>query len=255
MFPKTRAFIQKCVGVFGVRIVKTSQVLVDSSRDMEPEFLSLYKRCAPFTMTSMQRMYAFYKATQYLVANKIAGDIVECGVWKGGGCMLCALTLEGLGQTDRHLYLYDTFKGMAAPTAREVAIEGQKMQQDWQAHQRDGHNDWCYSSRQDVESAIRSTGYPSDCVTYVEGKVEETIPATVPEKIALLRLDTDWYESTKHELDHLFPRLVKNGVLIIDDYGHWKGARTAVDEYFAQHATPMLLNRLDYSGRIGIKLT
>src|ERR1051325_10354963 len=87
----------------------------------------------------------------------------------------------------------------------------------------------------------------------LEGTVEETIPAQAPERIALLRLDTDWYESTRHELVHLYPRLVPGGVLIIDDYGHWEGARKAVDEYIAQNNLRLFLNRIDYAGRLAIK--
>jgi hypothetical protein len=99
-----------------------------------------------------------------------------------------------------------------------------------------------------------STGYPRDRITYVQGKVEETIPAVIPDKISILRLDTDWYASTRHELVELFPRLSIGGVLIIDDYGYWRGARLAVDEYFSQGAAQMLLHRIDYTGRIGVKL-
>jgi hypothetical protein len=84
--------------------------------------------------------------------------------------------------------------------------------------------------------------------------VEETIPQHAPEQISVLRLDTDWYSSTKHELMHLFPRLSKNGVLIIDDYGHWAGARKAVDEYFADQTIQPLLNRIDQTGRACIKV-
>jgi hypothetical protein len=98
-----------------------------------------------------------------------------------------------------------------------------------------------------------STGYPSDLINYVEGKVEETIPVNAPDQISLLRLDTDWYESTKHELIHLYPRLVEGGVLIIDDYGHWQGARRAVDEYIEENNLPLLLCRIDYTGRITVK--
>jgi hypothetical protein len=86
----------------------------------------------------------------------------------------------------------------------------------------------------------------------IAGKVEETLPEHAPESIALLRLDTDWYESTRHELEHLFPRVVAGGVLLLDDYGHWKGSRKAVDEYFAAQGITMLLNRVDYTGRLGI---
>jgi O-methyltransferase len=91
-------------------------------------------------------------------------------------------------------------------------------------------------------------------VRLVKGKVEDTVPKNAPEKIALLRLDTDWYESTRRELVHLFPRLVPGGVLIIDDYGHWQGARKAVDEYIAGNQVKILLNRVDYTGRIGVKI-
>ena len=83
--------------------------------------------------------------------------------------------------------------------------------------------------------------------------MEETIPGRAPERIALLRLDTDWYESTRHELEHLWERLEPGGVLIIDDYGHWAGAREAVDEFFAKRSDAPLLTRVDYTGRIGVK--
>jgi hypothetical protein len=99
-----------------------------------------------------------------------------------------------------------------------------------------------------------STAYPGSHIHYVKGRVEDTIPKHAPQAIALLRLDTDWYESTRHELEHLFPRLVRGGVLILDDYGHWKGAKEAVDEYFAKLGRSPLLQRLDYSGRLAIKV-
>jgi O-methyltransferase len=83
--------------------------------------------------------------------------------------------------------------------------------------------------------------------------VEDTLPDQAPERIALLRLDTDWYASTKHELEQLYPRLAEGGVLIVDDYGHYEGARRAVDEYFRAAGEPVLLNRIDFSGRLVIK--
>jgi hypothetical protein len=105
-----------------------------------------------------------------------------------------------------------------------------------------------------VKQAVYSTGYNRDKFHFVQGMVEDTLPEKAPEQIALLRLDTDWYESTRHELIHLFPRLSRGGVLIIDDYGDWEGARKAVDEYIAQHNVAILLNRIDHTGRIGVKL-
>src|SRR5437773_5710167 len=100
---------------------------------------------------------------------------------------------------------------------------------------------------------MAATGYPTAKLHFVQGMVEETIPATVPARIAILRLDTDWYQSTRHELEHLYPLVSHIGVLIVDDYGYWKGARKAVDEYFARAQTPMLLHRIDSAGRIGVK--
>jgi len=104
-----------------------------------------------------------------------------------------------------------------------------------------------------VQANLGRTGYPAERIHYVKGKVEETIPATLPSRIALLRLDTDWYESTRHELQHLYPLLSTHGVLIIDDYGHWQGARQAVDEYFAASAEPVFLHRVDYTARLVVK--
>ena len=105
----------------------------------------------------------------------------------------------------------------------------------------------------DVRRNVLSTGYPSEKFHFIEGKVEDTIPASAPEKIALLRLDTDWYESTKHEMTHLFPRLASKGILIIDDYSCWDGARKAIDEYMAEHNLRMFLSRVDSDACIAVK--
>ena len=94
---------------------------------------------------------------------------------------------------------------------------------------------------------------PTPGVEFVQGRVENTLPAAAPPEIAVLRLDTDWYESTRHELEHLYPRLVDGGVLIVDDYGYWQGARQAVDEYFGETGEAILLNRIDDTGRIAVK--
>lgn len=100
-----------------------------------------------------------------------------------------------------------------------------------------------------------STGYPPEGIVFVKGKVEDTLSDRVPERIALLRLDTDWYESTRCELKHLFPRLVQGGVLVLDDYAWWSGSRKAADEYFRDNGIRILLNRIDSCGaRLGLKL-
>ena len=215
--------------------------------DFDARDIEIIRAVEPYTMTSTERIHALVHAVRHVVRNRIAGDMVECGVWKGGSVMAMALTLLELGERDRSLYLFDTFSGMTPPGDVDVDYEGQQAQVILDAVR-------CEASQQEVEKAVFSTGYDREKIHFVCGRVEETIPAHAPESIALLRLDTDWYESTQHELVHLFPRLARGGVIIIDDYGHWRGARQAVDEYIAQHEIPLLLHRIDYTGRIAVKL-
>jgi hypothetical protein len=220
--------------------------------DMPAEFLRLYERAESFTMTSVERMYALWEACRYVGKAGLDGDVVECGVWRGGSSMMAALALAEAGQ-QRRMWLYDTFEGMPPPSERDVDYTGASAASALEEDERAPgvSNTWAWATLEDVQSNMAATEYPSELVRYVKGKVEETIPAEAPERIALLRLDTDWYGSTRHELEHLYPRLVKGGVLIIDDYGHWEGARGAVDEYFEERA--VFLGRIDYTGRVLVK--
>ena len=166
--------------------------------------------------------------------------------------ILAAKALQCRGSVERDLYLYDTFQGMSAPTDADKDYSG-KAAAELLAQEEIGQGFWCEASLEDVSQNMRATGYPEDHVHYVKGMVEETIPQTLPQEIALLRLDTDWYESTYHELEHLFPRLRPGGVLIIDDYGHWQGAKRAVDEYFQKLGGLPNLARIDYTCRMMVK--
>jgi O-methyltransferase len=222
--------------------------------DLDPAFLPILRQCKAETLTSVERMYALYKAVEYLAATQVAGDFVECGVWRGGSMMCAALTLLQASDLSRQLYLYDTFEGMPLPDDIDIDLGGRSALKRFASEQRTEDSSlWCFAPLETVRRNMASTGYPETRISYVQGLVQETIPATAPPAIALLRLDTDWYASTKHELDHLFPRLVKGGVLIIDDYGHWRGARQAVDEYLAASDVKILLNRIDYTGRIAVR--
>ena len=114
---------------------------------------------------------------------------------------------------------------------------------DWERLKAEDGLVFAHASLEDVRANVALAGVPSERVRYVDGKVEDTIPQDVPDRIALLRLDTDWYESTLHELGHLWIALLPGGVLIIDDYGHWQGARQAVDEFFAGRDDAPMLTR------------
>jgi hypothetical protein len=211
-----------------------------------------------YTMTSTERQWALINAVRYVVQARVPGDIVECGVWRGGAAMAAALTLLGENAHDRRLWLYDTYAGMTAPGSDDRRSgDGVAARDTWLSQRRvDGENDWCRATLEDVRGNMERTGYPAAQIHYVKGSVEQTLrdAENLPDLIAVLRLDTDWYESTRAELERLYPRLSPGGVLIIDDYGHWEGARKAVDEFFAQRGEAMLLNRVDDTGRIGVKL-
>jgi hypothetical protein len=237
------------------KLLKNEQSVSDDTlKDVSAEEMALLNKVRPFTMTSPARCLALMRAVDYLTKYHIPGDFVECGVWKGGSSMIMAEKLKSMGQTKTQLYLYDTYEGMSEPTLMDKSIDGRSADEQLAAANKDEATSvWCYSTLEEVEQNVLSTGYPAANLHFVKGKVEDTIPQTMPDKIALLRLDTDWYESTKHELIHLFPRLVVGGILIIDDYGHWEGCRKAVDEYFAEHKTQIFLSRIDYTGRIAVK--
>jgi hypothetical protein len=220
--------------------------------DFDEADKELYRRIGPYTMTTPPRVYALVRAVEYVVARGVPGAMVECGVWRGGSMMAAALTLQRLGVTERSLYLYDTFAGMPPPSEVDTTRSGERAADLLAQGDADSHI-WAIATLPDVRTAVLSTRYPEQRVHFVEGLVEETLPATAPDEIALLRLDTDWYRSTKHELEHLYPRLSPGGVLILDDYGHWQGARRAVDEYFGENGITMLLNRVDGTARIGVK--
>ncbi len=209
----------------------------------------------PFTMTSQERLWSLLSAIKYIVSSRIRGAFVECGVWRGGSAMTMAYQLMELGDLGRSIWLYDTFQGMTEPTDVDVeAGSGNSAAALLSKTEKVGANNiWCIASKEDVVLNLSKTGYPDKMLKLVQGDVLETLDTVMPEEIALLRLDTDWYESTKKELEVLFPKLVSGGICIIDDYGYWSGARKAVDEYLAKNDLVVLMHRIDETGRIFIK--
>jgi len=225
--------------------------------DFDNDTTEIIKSTKPFSLASKERHFAIIEAVKYVTKHQIPGDIVECGVWKGGSVMIIAKTLINLKNQEKEIHLFDTFEGMTKPTEFDIPSSGSKL--DTAKHFEkfktgDDFSNWCKADLNEVKNNVYSTGYNKEKFHFIKGKVENTLPQFAPEKISILRLDTDWYESTLHELIHLFPKLVKGGVLIIDDYGFWKGSKKAVDEYFTKNITKILLNRIDSTGRIAIKL-
>ena len=233
---------------FGLDVIKFDKAPMPA--DFGAEEVAIIRAVQPFTMTSPERIFALIQAVRHIQKRTIPGSIVECGVWKGGSMAATARALLEKNDVSRDLYLFDTFEGMTDPSSKDVDYSGVSASQ---VLIRDLGFKCANAPLAEVKKLLYGTGYPSERIHFIPGKVEDTIPASAPESIALLRLDTDWYESTKHELVHLFPRLATSGVLIIDDYGHWRGSRLACDEYFEQNRVPILLNRIDFTGRIALK--
>jgi len=190
------------------------------------------KELNSYSMSGINVLENLNTIAQDLEQRNIEGDFVECGVWKGGSVMAVTKTLLASGVNDRELYLYDTFEaGMTMPdSGKDISLMGMDAKSSldiWESAN-------SYPTLDDVKKNVLSTDYPSNKIKFVKGDVMQTLLNEKPKSISILRLDTDWYQTTKFELEQLFPLLVSNGILIIDDYGHWKGAREAVYDFFTK---------------------
>jgi len=210
------------------------------------------------TMTSESSLYNLIEAVRYLELNKIEGDFVECGVWRGGSIIAVLKTLESANSFEREIYLYDTFEGMTKPINVDRSFLGSSavdVLHKSRIGRRTQHQAGviAYSTLSDVRTGIEETNYPSNKIHYIVGDVIETLKSSSHKKIALLRLDTDWYESTKTELEHLWDSVSSGGIVILDDYDYWQGARKAVDEFFYERGINLFKMKLTSGGRIIIK--
>jgi hypothetical protein len=194
------------------------------------------------TMVPKEGIFAALLAIKYVVENDIPGDIVECGVWRGGMSILMAGMLR-LHNSCRKLYLYDTFSGMTVPGYKDgfIGLEPEK-------------DDFVKSGSTlpEVKTNFEKADLLDENIIFIEGDVCETLNNNdnLPQRIAFLRLDTDMYASTKKELEIFYPRISDNGVLVVDDYGAWIGCKPAVDEYFASIGHRPFFSYIDRHARI-----
>jgi O-methyltransferase len=251
-----KSTVKNFLGAFGYQLSPISAAipLRDQNPDVSDAEWEIVNRVGPFTMTPLETVLASIRSAEYISRNRISGDIVECGVWRGGNSMAMALRLMSLDDRSRYIWCYDTYEGMTDPGEHDTLSRNglpavELLQQAKQCEEKTKSLVWAYASIEDVRANLNSIDYRN--LHFIKGPVEETIPDRVPEHISVLRLDTDWYDSTKHELIHLYPRLATGGILMIDDYGHWTGARKAVDEYFPEPRP--FLNRINYTARLMVK--
>lgn len=218
------------------------------------EFIDIYNEVKNYTMITIDAAFENYKIINYLENNNIQGDIIECGVWKGGSCMLMAKTLQKRNNTSRHIWLFDTFDGMSEPTEKDVGVRDNQSAKKMLDNMKEtsnyisGDTGWCEAQLEEVEHNLYSTKYPQENLHFIKGFVEETIPkyADQIQQIGFLRVDTDWYDSTKVELEFLYPKIVNKGVFVSDDYYTWRGAQIAVDEYYSKlNIAPLMVKVSD----------
>lgn len=204
------------------------------------KFIKIVK---PFTMTSEERIISLFESLEYIRLNNIEGDFVECGVWKGGNILGMMEYLSYHNMLDRKVWIYDTFEGMTNPEDDDVDFNNTKAKDIIDSVR-------CYSPLEEVKINLSSSSLPNDRLVYVVGDICETLDyeKNIPNKISILRLDTDWYKSTKKEMEVLYPKLINNGVLIVDDYGHWKGSKKAVDDYITDQKLNLKIEKIDYTG-------
>lgn len=223
----------------------TYETVIKNIMNSMPEISKerIYSTCKPITMLSKERIFANISSVEKIIQDNIPGDIIEIGVWKGGSMLAMILALEELNQT-RNIKLYDTFEGMTAPTNKDYDMKGNSAES--------FKNDAlikAYAPLEVVKNNIYSNIKNSHNISFIKGDILNT--SIFPDSISILRLDTDWYESTKFELENFYPLVHSGGAIIIDDYGHWAGAKLAVDEFIAGKNIELL--KIDYTGRMFFK--
>lgn len=204
----------------------------------------------PYTRASDERLMGFARTLAKIDDSGIEGDVVECGVWKGGHVIMARLL-----SPERVCWLYDTFQGMTEPGPYDVKVSGSSKtaMASYQKKLLSGSK-WLEASYEQVCDNLINTGtMDRDYLRFVVGDVRKTLldGTLLPQRIALLRLDTDFYDSTKIELEVLYPRVVPGGVLIVDDYGHWAGARKAFNDYFV--GKMIQFEKIDYTAVMVVK--
>lgn len=247
-----KIIVKKILSLFNLRLSKIS-VTKFVPIEADKKIIKFIEICSKFSMTGQQRMYLLSQAILNVKEKKLEGDFVECGVWRGGNILLYQL-LNDFYSLNKNIFAYDTFEGMTTPEDIDINYTGNSAKELLLKNKKSEHiiNTHALSTIDSVKKNILKHSKLEN-INFIIGAVEKSLllEKNLPKKISVLRLDTDWYASTKIELEILYPRLVQGGVLIIDDYGHWQGARKAVDEYFFDKKK--WLHVCDYTCRYLIK--
>jgi O-methyltransferase len=227
-----------------LRTVRTEDLRWNFGYENEDQIKNAIRLILPYTLTSFDRLATLWSQVRYLDDTGVPGALVECGVWKGGSSGMMALAHMATASPPlREIHLFDAFRGMPEPKE----IDGPRASASM-------FEPDSYPETISRDLMIRQIGYPKELVTFHVGWFHETLPADAHSlgSIALLRLDGDWYESTKICLVNLYDQVSPGGLVVIDDYGHFEGCRVAVDEFLKGYPGTML-HRVDYTARYWIK--
>ena len=207
---------------------------------VDPTFIKYYQKIRKNTMLSTEALYDLWWSVKYICKNELNGDIIEFGVWRGGALELIAYALNEYQGSNR-IIGFDTFEGHPEPGKDEVDIWGNNMQKKFKEEK---VGKWAYANYEYVLSNLNNV-YKN--VQLYKGLVDESIDENKVSNIAILRLDMDWYKPTKIVLQKFYNKILKGGLLIIDDYGHHSGARQAVDEFIRENNLNLNFRHVNYS--------
>jgi len=255
-----KEFIKRLASSLGYEINKTQ--IYDLGEEANKEIIKIRSN----TMLPYGRLVTLYQQVVFCEKHSVPGSFVECGVWKGGAVGLIALANMKHGVERRHIHLFDSFQEICAP---DESVDGEevveKVRKKWGNVSLGGELEpltGVYDSiggpgtlEENQELLEKTVGYESKYLHYHVGWFQETLPVVSSDidSIAILRLDGDWYASTKICLEHLYAKVVSGGFVIIDDYGGYEGCRKAVDEFIQANNLKAYLSQVDSSCRYWIK--
>jgi O-methyltransferase len=208
--------------------------------DEEKRNLGLDWPAAADTMIGMQRLTSLQRCVEAVLSEDVPGDLIECGVWRGGACILMRAVLAVYGDEKRCVWVADSFAGVPPPD-KENYIADENLRLDLVA-------DVLGVSEAAVKANFKRYGLLDDRVQFLAGWFKDTLHAAPIDRIALMRLDGDLYESTIQALDSLYPRLSAGGFCIIDDYHAISACRQAVTDYRKCHGVTAEIIEIDGSG-------
>jgi O-methyltransferase len=212
------------------------------------DILSIYNHIEGHTLASPYGIMSLIQSVEYILENNIPGALLECGVFVGGNIQAMIKVLKILGHYDRDIWAYDTFSGMPKPQEIDIEFKTGPAIILWEKNKfanSEVSSRWVRYTLRKVMEQITPLEYPAERLHFIKGMVEKTVPKHLPGQIALARFDTDFYSSTKHEFEHIYPRVSSGGIIFVDDYGAFLGSKTATDEYIKENNLNLHLEIVD----------